>query len=243
VSDVKLQFDAREVIARIVDGSRIAEFKKNYGPTLVCVWAHIQGFPVGIIANNGVLFNEASNKGAHFVQICNKRNVSIIWLHNITGFMVGRHYEEKGIIKDGSKLINAISNSGVPHITIVMSASYGAGNFGMCGRSFKPRFLFSWPSAKCAIMGTSQLSGVLEILGRQSAERAGKKIEEEQFKMLKDMAMNQLETETDPYYVSSRSLDDGIIDPRDTRTVLGICLSLCYNQEVKGTEGYGISRM
>lgn len=243
VTDVKIPFDSREVIARIVDGSRFAEFKKNYGPTMVTVWAYIQGIPVGILANNGVLFSDASNKGAHFIQICNKRNIPIIFMHNITGFMVGRHYEEEGMIKNGSKLINAISNSGVPHISLIMSASYGAGNYGMCGRAYRPRFLFTWPTAKCAIMGGQQLAGVMDILQRQSAQRTGRAYDEERAEMIKKIAIDRLESESTAYYCSSRCLDDGIIDPRHTRTVLGICLSVCYNQEVKGTEGYGISRM
>jgi len=243
VSDVKVPFDVREVIARIADGSRFSEFKQNYGPTLVTGWAYVYGVPVGFVANNGVLFGDSSNKGAHFIQICNKRNIPIIFLHNITGFMVGKHYEQDGIVKHGSKLINAVSNSGVPHISIIMSASYGAGNYGMCGRAYKPRFLYSWPNAKVAVMGPQQLAGVMDIVQRQSAQRAGRKINEQQAEMMKAAIIQQLENESNAYYCSSRCLDDGIIDPRDTRTVIGLSLSAIYSSEVRGTESYGICRM
>jgi len=243
LSDVKVPFDSREVIARIVDGSRFSEFKKNFGPTLVTVFANIYGIPIGILANNGVLFSDAANKGSHFIQICNKRNIPILFLHNITGFMVGRHYEEEGIVKHGSKLINAVSNSTVPHISIIMSASYGAGNYGMCGRAYKPRFLFAWPTAKVAVMGPQQLAGVMDIVQRQSALRTGRSFDEQKAEMIKALATQQLENESSAYHCSSRCLDDGIIDPRDTRTMLGICLSVVYNEVVKGAESYGICRM
>jgi len=242
-ADLRVPFDSKELIARIVDGSRFMEFKKNFGPTLVTCFAHIYGIPVGILANNGVLFSDASNKGAHFIQICNKRSIPILFLHNITGFMVGSHYEQEGIIKHGSKLINAVSNSGVPHISIVTGASYGAGNYGMCGRAYKPRFLFAYPNAKVAVMGSDQLVGTMDIIQRQAAQRAGRKFDEEKALMVKGIAKEQLENESSAYYCSSRALDDGIIDPRDTRSVLGICLSVVYSEIVRGTDSYAISRM
>jgi len=243
VPDLRISFDSKELIARIVDGSRFMEYKKNFGTTLVTCFAHIHGIPIGILANNGVLFSDASNKGAHFIQICNKRNIPILFLHNITGFMVGSHYEQEGIIKHGSKLINAVSNSGVPHISIVTGASYGAGNYGMCGRAYKPRFLFAYPNAKVAVMGVDQLVGTMDIIQRQAAKKAGKSIDEEKVKMMQAIAKDQLDNESTAYYCSSRILDDGIIDPRDTRIVVGLCLSILYSEIVRGTEGYGIARM
>ncbi|KAH8550086.1 ClpP/crotonase-like domain-containing protein [Umbelopsis sp. PMI_123] len=242
-ANIRVPYDAMEVIARIVDGSRFAVFKPLYGVNLITGWAFIHGIPVGIIANNNVLFTAESNKATQFIQLCNLKNTPIVFLQNITGFMVGKRYEEDGIIKAGARFINAVSNSTVPAITIMMGASYGAGNYAMCGRSYNPRFLFSWPNSKCSVMGPEQLTGVLDIVMRQAAKRAGIEIDEEVAATRKEMFQSLVESESDVYYTSARMLDDGIIDPRDTRTVLGFCLSVVYNKEVKGGNLYGVSRM
>mmetsp|Transcript_17250 Transcript_17250/g.23939 ORF Transcript_17250/g.23939 Transcript_17250/m.23939 type:complete len:545 (+) Transcript_17250:194-1828(+) len=242
-ANIRVPFDCREIIARIVDGSRFSEFKPLYGQTLVCGFAHIHGIPVGIIGNNGVLFVDSSNKGTQFIQLCNQNNHPLIFLQNITGFMVGSKYEKEGMVKAGSQFINAVSNSGVPAITIVMGASYGAGNYAMCGRAYKPRFLFSWPNSKCSVMGPDQLTGVMDIVTRGSAERRGQKIDEEKLAFQKEMFKSLVEEQSSVYYTSSRCVDDGVIDPRDTRDVLGICLSIVYNNDVKGDNTHGISRL
>jgi acetyl-CoA carboxylase carboxyltransferase component len=241
--DLRVPYDARELIARIVDGSEFAEFKEHYGNTLVTGFARIHGYPVGILANNGVLFSESANKGAQFIQLCNKQNRPLIFLQNITGFMVGRKYEEGGIIKNGAKLINAVSNSGVPAITVMVGASYGAGNYAMCGRAYQPRFLFSYPHSYIAVMGAEQLAGVMEIIGRNAAEKSGMPYDEEQGEQLKQMFVEQVKKESNAYFATSNLWDDGVIDPRETRNYLGFALSACYNDEVKGTEGYGVFRM
>jgi len=241
--DLRVPYDSREIIARMVDDSHFVEFKPLYGTTLVTCWAEIMGVPVGIIANNGVLFSEAAQKGTQFIQLCNQRNVAIIFLQNITGFMVGSQYEQEGIIKYGSQLINAVSNSEVPAITILVGASYGAGNYGMCGRAYEPRFLFSWPNSRCSVMGGDQLAGVLDIVLRASARKSGRQVNEEQAEGQKAMLKQMVDRTSDVYYTSSHCLDDGVIDPRDTRNVLGLCLSLIYSQPLKGGNLFGISRM
>jgi acetyl-CoA carboxylase carboxyltransferase component len=241
--DVRQPFDAREVIARIVDGSRFHEFKPTYGTTLVTGFAHVHGYPVGILANNGILFSESSQKGAQFIQLCNQSDVPIVFLQNITGFMVGRRYEEGGIIKDGAKLINAVSNSTVPHLTIMIGASYGAGNYGMSGRAYDPRFLFSWPNHRIAVMGGEQLAGVLSIVRRTAAERAGEPFDEEADAVVRRAVESQIEREAYAFYATARVWDDGIIDPRDTRHVLGIALSAVHSNVVEGTTRYGVFRM
>jgi acetyl-CoA carboxylase carboxyltransferase component len=241
-SDVRIPFDAREVIARVVDGSRFSEFKPLYGETLVCGWANIHGFPVGIIANNGILFSESANKGSQFIQLCNQTNTPLLFLQNITGFMVGKKYEQEGIIKNGAKLINAVSNSTVPAITIMMGASYGAGNYAMCGRAYEPRFLFSWPNHRIAVMGGKQLAGVLDIIKRDSAARKGEEINEDGLGMVKKMIEAQIDKESDPLFASGHLWDDGIIDPRDTRSVLAICLSSIHSAPVEGTNSWGVFR-
>jgi acetyl-CoA carboxylase carboxyltransferase component len=241
--DVRKPFDVKEIIARIVDGSRFHEFKPTYGTTLVTGYAHVHGYPVGILANNGILFSESSEKGAQFIQLCNATNTPIIFLQNITGFMVGSRYEQGGIIKDGAKLINAVSNSTVPHVTIMVGASYGAGNYGMAGRAYDPRFVFSWPNHRIAVMGPEQLAGVLSIVRRQAAERAGQPFNEEEDAMVRQMVQGQIEKESYAFFATARVWDDGIIDPRDTRTVLGISLSAVHNNVIEGTEGYGVFRM
>ncbi|KAG1178907.1 hypothetical protein G6F70_001308 [Rhizopus microsporus] len=242
-ANIRIPFDATEVIIRLVDGSRFTPFKPNYGGNLVCGWAFIHGIPVGFLANNNVIFNQEANKATQFIQLCNTKNTPIVFLQNITGFMVGKKYEEEGIIKAGARFINAISNSKVPHITIMMGASYGAGNYAMCGRAYEPRFLFSWPNSKCSVMGAEQLTGVLDLVARQSAARSKKEIDEELLGQRKALFQASVEGESDVYYTSSRLLDDGIIDPRDTRHVIGFCLSVIYNNTVEGGNLYGVSRM
>ena len=241
--DIRKPFDVKEIIARIVDGSRFHEFKPTYGTTLVTGYAHIHGYPVGILANNGILFSESSEKGAQFIQLCNSTNTPIIFLQNITGFMVGSRYEQGGIIKDGAKLINAVSNSTVPAITVMVGASYGAGNYGMAGRAYDPRFVFSWPNHRIAVMGPEQLAGVLSIVRRQAAERAGQPFNEAEDAMIKQMVQGQIEKESYAFFATARVWDDGIIDPRDTRTVLGISLSAVHNNVIEGATGYGVFRM
>jgi acetyl-CoA carboxylase carboxyltransferase component len=240
--DVRVPFDAREVIARVVDGSRFSEFKPLYGETLVCGFAHVHGFPVGILANNGALFSESANKGAQFIALCNQSNVPLLFLQNITGFMVGKKYEQEGIIKNGAKLINAVSNSTVPAITIMIGASYGAGNYAMNGRAYDPRFLFTWPNHRIAVMGGKQLAGVLEIIQRGAATKKGDAVDEEKLSVMKQMVEGQVEMESDPYFATARLWDDGIIDPRDTRTVVAISLSAAYSAKVCGTTSYGVFR-
>jgi acetyl-CoA carboxylase carboxyltransferase component len=240
--DIKVPFDAREVIARIVDGSRFSEFKPLYGQTLVCGWAHIHGFPVGILANNGILFSDSSQKGAQFIQLCNQSNVPLLYLQNITGFMVGTKYEQEGIIKNGAKLINAVSNSTVPAITIMIGASFGAGNYGMSGRAYAPRFLFTWPNHRIAVMGGKQLAGVLEIIQREAAAKRGETVDEQKLAFGKAMIEQQIDKESDPYFATARLWDDGIIDPRDTRTVIAISLSAAYSAPVAGTTSWGVFR-
>eukprot|EP01095_Lingulamoeba_sp_RSL-Kostka_P004047 TRINITY_DN15137_c0_g1_i1.p1 TRINITY_DN15137_c0_g1~~TRINITY_DN15137_c0_g1_i1.p1 ORF type:complete len:571 (+),score=221.77 TRINITY_DN15137_c0_g1_i1:140-1852(+) len=242
-ANIKKPYDSREIIARIVDGSKFFEFKKNYGTSLVTCFAKIHGIEVGIISNNGVLFSESANKGTQFIHLCNQQNIPLLFLQNITGFMVGSEYEQGGIIKHGSHFINAVSNSTVPAITIVMGASYGAGNYGMCGRAYNPRFLFSWPQSKCSVMGPEQLSGVMDIVFRESAKRQGKKINEEAHQMRSNMLRQMVEKTSDVYFTSSRCIDDGIIDPRDTRNVVGLCLSVVYSAPVRGSNIVGVSRM
>ncbi len=241
-ADLKVPFDAREVIARIVDGSRFSEFKPLYGSTLVCGWAHLHGFPIGILANNGILFSESANKGAQFIQLCNQNNVPLLFLQNITGFMVGKSYEEGGIIKNGAKLINAVSNSTVPAITIMIGASFGAGNYGMSGRAYSPRFLFTWPNHRIGVMGGKQLGGVMEIIQREAAAKRGEAVDEQKLMVGKAMIQAQIDKESDPYFATARLWDDGIIDPRDTRTVIAIALSAAYTAPVEGTTSWGVFR-
>ncbi|MBK7776548.1 MAG: acyl-CoA carboxylase subunit beta [Sandaracinaceae bacterium] len=235
-------FDPREVIARIVDGSRFSEFKPLYGPELVCGWAHVHGFPVGILANNGTLFSDSANKGAQFIQLCNQQSIPLVFLQNTTGFMVGKQYEQEGIIKNGAKLINAVSNSTVPAITIMIGASYGAGNYAMCGRAYQPRFVFSWPNHRIAVMGGKQLAGVLDIIQRDAAEKKGEAVDEKKLTVMKMMIEGQVNEQSSPLFASARLWDDGIIDPRDTRTVLAISLSAAYCAPVAGTMEFGVFR-
>lgn len=241
-ADVRIPFDAREVIARIADGSRFSEFKPLYGPELVCGWAHVHGHPVGILANNGILFTACANKGAQFIQLCNQSNVPLLYLQNIVGFMVGRKYEEEGIIKAGAKMINAVSNSSVPSITIMIGASYGAGNYAMAGRAYKPNFLFTWPNHRIAVMGGKQLAGVLDIIQREAAAKKGEAVDEQRLGVMKQMTEGMIDNESDPFFATARVWDDGIIDPRDTRTVVGLCLSVVHTKPVQGTTSWGVFR-
>ena len=241
--DVRKPFDVREVIARIVYGSRFEEFKTNYGTTLITGWAHLHGYPIGILGNNGILFSDSSQKAAQFIQLCNKIDVPLLFLQNITGYMVGKQYEQGGIIKDGAKMINAVSNSTVPMFTVMIGSSYGAGNYGMCGRAYDPRFLFTWPNHRIAVMGPEQLAGVMSIVRRTAAERAGQAYDEEQDKAIREMVIDQIDKESNAFYATGRIWDDGVIDPRDTRTALGIALSAAFNNVVKGADTFGVFRM
>ena len=241
-SDLRIPFEARDVIARIVDGSRFSEFKPEYGPTLVCGFARIHGFPVAILANNGVLMSESSGKGAQFIALANQQDIPLLFLQNITGFMVGKTFEEDGIIRNGAKLINAVSNSTVPAITVMIGGSYGAGNYAMCGRAYEPRFLFTWPNHRIAVMGEKQLSGVMDIIKRGAAARARVAVDEEALNAERLALEGQILRESDCYFATARLWDDGIIDPRDTRTVLAISLSTVYNAPVEGTMEWGVFR-
>jgi acetyl-CoA carboxylase carboxyltransferase component len=243
--DLRIPFDPHEVIARVADGSDFDEFKPGYGTSLLTGWARVHGYPVGILANaQGVLFSAESQKAAQFIQLANQVDTPLIFLHNTTGYMVGARYEQAGIIKHGAMMINAVSNSAVPHISILMGASYGAGHYGMCGRAYDPRFLFAWPSAKSAVMGPVQLAGVLSIVSRAAAAAAGRPFDEDADAAMKTAVESQIEAESLPVFLSGRIYDDGIIDPRDTRTVLGLCLSVIHGAPVQGTRtGYGVFRM
>src|SRR5262252_5011215 len=241
-ADVRVPFEIRDVVARIVDGSEFSEFKPEYGPTLVTGFAHIHGFPVGVLGNNGVLMSESSGKGAQFIQLCNQQDIPLLFLQNITGFMVGRAYEEDGIIRNGAKLINAVSNSTVPAITIMVGGSYGAGNYAMCGRAYDPRFLFTWPNHRIAVMGAQQLSGVMDIIKREAAMKAGQPIDETKLEQGRKMLEDQIQRESDCYFATARLWDDGIIDPRETRTVAAIALSAAYNAPVVGAMDFGVFR-
>jgi acetyl-CoA carboxylase carboxyltransferase component len=242
-ADIKKPIDARELIARVVDGSRFSEFKSNYGSTLITGYAAIHGYKIGIIANNGVILSEAANKATHFIQLCNQNNIPLLYLQNTTGFMVGKAYEEGGIIKDGAKMLNAVSNSDVPTITIMIGASYGAGNYAMNGRAYQPRFLFSYPNSKIAVMGPQQLSGVMEIIQRAAAKKAGIEYDEEQANQLRQYMMQQVEQSSTAWYSTSQGWDDGVIDPRETRNYLAVCLATIHNQPIKGSTDFGIFRM
>ena len=241
--DLKTPLDIREVVMRVVDGSKFEEFKPLYGPTVVCGWASVQGYPVGIVGNNGALFSEAAEKAAQFIQLCNQIDVPILFLHNITGFIVGTDFEQGGITKNGSKMVNAVSNSTVPHITIIVGASYGAGNYGMSGRAFGTKFTYIWPFSKIAVMGPSVMAGVMTIVGRGAAARRGVEFDEEADAQRAAFAEHWAEERSKGLYATSRVSDDGMIDPRDTRNVIAMSLSACHNNSVKGTKEYGTWRM
>jgi len=241
--DLRSPLDIRDVIARVVDGSRFEEFKPLYGSTLVCGWASIHGYPIGILGNNGVLLSESSEKAAQFIQLCNQIDVPLLFLQNITGYIVGTSFEQGGITKNGSKMINAVSNSEVPHITVIVGASYGAGNYGMSGRAYGPRFTFIWPTAKIAVMGPKQMAGVMSIVGRAAAARRGIEFDEEADAERAAAVEYWAERRSLGLYATARVSDDGMIDPRDSRTVVGFALSACHNRAVEGAKGYGVWRM
>ena len=241
--DLRRPLDIREVIGRVVDGSRFEDWKPRYGATLVCGWASIQGYPVGILGNNGVLTAESAEKGAHFVQLCNQIDVPLLFLQNLTGFVVGRDPEHAGIIKKGSQLINAVTNSTVPHLTVIIGASYGAGTYAMSGRAFNNRFTFIWPSAKIAVMGGKQIAGVMSIVRRGQAARKGEPFDEELDAKIVAMVEAIQEKGSIALEATGAISDDGIVDPRDTRTVLGICLSVVRNKPIEGARSYGVFRL
>ncbi len=242
--DSRIPFDPHDVIARIVDGSRFSEYKPRWGTSLATGWASIHGFPVGILANSrGVLFSEESKKATEFILLANQTDTPLIFLQNVTGFMVGAEYEQGGIIKDGAKMINAVTNSTVPHITINMGGSFGAGNYGMSGRAYDPRFMFTWVNAKLAVMGAAQLAGVLSIVGKAAAEAAGREFDHDADARRTAEIEAQIERESHSFFVSARIYDDGVIDPRDTRSVLGMALSAAHSNVVAGRRGFGVFRM
>jgi len=241
-ADTRKPFDIREVIARIVDGSELQEFKARYGKTLVTGFAHIHGYPVGIVANNGILFAESALKGAHFIELCNQRNVPLVFLQNITGFMVGKKYEQAGIAKDGAKMVTAVACSHVPKFTVVIGGSFGAGNYAMCGRGYQPRFLWMWPNARISVMGGEQAASVLATVKRDGIEAAGKTWSTDEEDAFKAPIREQYERQGHPYYASARLWDDGIIDPADTRRVLGLAISASMNAPVEQGR-FGVFRM
>jgi 3-methylcrotonyl-CoA carboxylase beta subunit len=240
--DLKKPFDVREIIARIVDGSEFDEFKKLYGDSLVCGFAHIHGYPVGIVANNGILFGESAQKGAHFIELCAKRKIPLVFLQNIAGFMVGKKYEQGGIAKDGAKMVTAVACANVPKFTVVIGGSFGAGNYSMCGRAYSPRFLWMWPNARISVMGGEQAATVLATVRRDGIEAKGKKWSKKDEAAFKAPILEQYENQGHPYYASARLWDDGIIDPAETRTVLGLGLSAALNAPIQDTT-FGIFRM
>lgn len=242
-SNLKKPFDIRELIIRFIDSSEYTEFKENYGKTMLCCWAKINGYPVGIIANNGVIFIESARKATHFIQLANKSNTPLLFIHNTTGFMVGKKHEQSGMINSGSQLIHAVAGSTVPHISLQVGNSYGAGNYAMCGRSFNPRFLFSYPNAKSGVMGADQLAGVMEIVKRKSAASLGKEIDENLLLDEKKKLAEQAEKKASIWHTTSEVWDDGVIDPRDTRKFLSLALSAVYSSEIKGTDSFGVFRM
>ena len=241
--NLRIPFDMREVIARIVDGSRFEEFKPLYGPTLVTGWTSIFGYPIGILGNNGPLMSESSEKGAQFIQLCNQIDVPMLFLHNITGFIVGTDFERQGITKHGSKMINAVANSTVPHISVIVGASYGAGNYGMSGRAYGTRFSYTWPTAKIAVMGPQQMAGVMTIVQRAAAERRGLTFDETANDRRAETAEFWAEERSKGLFATSRVADDGMIDPRDMRAVTAISLSACHSNKVEGTKEFGTWRM
>jgi 3-methylcrotonyl-CoA carboxylase beta subunit len=240
--DTRQPYDVREVIARIVDGSEFDEFKALFGQTLICGFARIFGYPVGIVANNGILFSESAQKGAHFIELCAQRKIPLVFLQNITGFMVGKQYEAGGIAKHGAKMVTAVACAKVPKFTILIGGSFGAGNYGMCGRAYDPRFLFMWPNARISVMGGEQAAGVLAQVKREQKERAGENWSRDEEASFKKPIIDTYEHQGHPYYASARLWDDGVIDPADTRQVLGLCISASLNKPIEDTR-FGVFRM
>ena len=241
--DLRQQVDVRDVIARVVDGSRFEEFKARYGSTMICGWASIHGYPVGILGNNGVIYPDSAQKAAHFIQLCNQIDVPLVFLQNITGFMVGRDFEADGIVKKGSQMINAVTNSAVPHLTVIIGSSYGAGTYGMSGRAYGNRFTWLWPTAKIAVMGPKQIAGVMSQVRRGQAARKGEPFDEEEDAKVVEMVEAIQEKGSLALKATGAISDDGIVDPRDTRTVLGMCLSFAANRAVAGADNYGVFRL
>jgi 3-methylcrotonyl-CoA carboxylase beta subunit len=241
--DTKKPFDVRDIIARIVDGSKFDEFKKLYGSTIVCGFARIHGFPIGIVANNGVIFSESAVKAAHFIELCSQRGIPLLFLQNITGFMIGKQYEAGGIAKDGAKMVRAVATAKVPKFTVLIGGSFGAGNYGMCGRAYSPRFLWSWPNSRISVMGGREAASVLATIQRDNRAKAGKPWTPEEEEKFKAPIINKYESEGHPYYSSARLWDDGVIDPADTRTVLGLALSAACNAPIEQGTEFGVFRM
>jgi 3-methylcrotonyl-CoA carboxylase beta subunit len=241
-ADARRPYDVREIIARIVDGSVFDEFKTRYGATLICGFARIFGYPVGVVANNGILFGESAQKGAHFVELCGQRKIPLLFLQNITGFMVGKQYEAEGIAKHGAKMVTAVSSVRVPKFSVIIGNSYGAGNYGMCGRAFEPRFLFTWPNSRISVMGGEQAAGVLSQVKRDQKERAGEEWSLEEEAAFKQPILDRYEVQGHPYYASARLWDDGVIDPAQTRQVLGLAISAALNKPIEETR-FGVFRM
>ncbi|KZZ58003.1 methylcrotonoyl-CoA carboxylase [Oleiphilus sp. HI0125] len=241
-SDLKTPYDVREVIARIVDNSNFQEFKQYFGDTLVCGFAHIDGFPVGIVANNGILFSESAQKGAHFIELCSQRKIPLVFLQNITGFMVGKSFEEGGIAKHGAKMVMAVACAKVPKFTVIIGGSFGAGNYGMCGRAYHPRFLWMWPNARISVMGGEQAAGVLAQVKRDSMAKRGEPWSDNDEAKLKQPIIDQFERQSHPYYATARLWDDGIIEPAQTREVLAMAISASMNNDIQDTQ-FGVFRM
>ncbi|QIE57351.1 methylcrotonoyl-CoA carboxylase [Pikeienuella piscinae] len=241
-ADLRTPYDIREVIARTVDGSRFDEFKARFGPTLVTGFAHIEGAPVGIVANNGILYSESAAKGAHFIELCCQRKIPLVFLQNITGFMVGRKYEAEGIARHGAKLVTAVATAQVPKVTMIVGGSFGAGNYGMCGRAYSPRFLWTWPSSRISVMGGEQAAGVLATVQRDAREARGETLTDEEEAAIKDPILAQFTHQSHPLYASARLWDDGVVDPRRTRDVLALSLSAALNAPI-GEPRFGVFRM
>jgi 3-methylcrotonyl-CoA carboxylase beta subunit len=241
-ADTRKPYDVREIIARIVDGSEFDEFKARFGTTLVTGFAHIEGMPVGIVANNGILFSESAQKGAHFIELCGQRKIPLVFLQNITGFMVGRKYENEGIARHGAKLVTAVSTVAVPKFTVIIGGSFGAGNYGMCGRAFSPRLLVMWPNARISVMGGEQAASVLATLKREAVEAKGAQWSADEENEFKTPIREQYEREGHPYYATARLWDDGVIQPSDTRRVLALGLSAALNAPIADTR-FGVFRM
>ena len=235
-------FDVREVLCRLLDGSEFHEFKARYGPTLVCGFGRIHGYPVGVVANNGILFSESAQKGAHFVELCSKRRVPLVFLQNITGFMVGKRYENGGIARDGAKMVQAVACSDVPRFTVIIGGSFGAGNYAMCGRSYDPVLMFTWPNARISVMGGEQAAQVLVTVKRDQLEKRGESLSDQEAEAIAGPIREKYEHEGHPYYASARLWDDGIVTPRDTRSVLALALSAALNAPVEES-GWPVFRM
>ena len=241
-TDTRKPYDVREIIARVVDGSRFDEFKARYGTTLVTGFARLYGYPVGIVANNGILFGESAQKGAHFIELCGQRGIPLLFLQNITGFMVGRKYENGGIAKDGAKMVTAVATVQVPKITTLIGGSFGAGNYGMCGRAYSPRFLWMWPNSRISVMGGEQAASVLSTVRRDGIEAKGGSWSAEEEEAFKAPIRDQYEAQGHPYYATARMWDDGVVDPAQTRRVLGLSLSASLNAPIQPTK-FGVFRM